>query len=498
MIQEIENDFECIKIDSSTVTGIIYDNDMQKHEDFTDPEHFENPKRIYNILEHLKKQQLLQNQENRLQIVEKVEEINENLITDVYGQEFLEIAKNKFPRAKKDDPELKVSFFDADTYANEHSFKAAKKSAQSNILAVDKIMAQEWINSFCIVRPPGHHSGFHQNRPTGFCYFNNVVIASKYALQKYSKQIKKIVILDWDIHYGDGTASLVENDKNILYISMHQYDKGIFYPHTGKIENMGKDEGLGYNLNLPFDLMDKDQNLIGRMQNQDYAYLFERIVAPIIKDFKPDLTFISSGLDSCQNDLLGDGELDIDGYAYLTKRVNDITNGRVIVNLEGGYNLDEIPFAAEGVLRGLMNEQLPIHNSINNLTQSQVKERCCPSETVLQTAEQCIENFQKYWTCLNTNKTALEIDGGLDECFDKQKEIKIEIQDKETVTAGFLIDYIAKNVIKSKPEFFVLNDELRPGILVLINDADWEIEGTVDAEINDRDKVCFISTLHGG
>ena len=147
----------------------------------------------------------------------------------------------------------KPQLYYVDSYYNKHTADAAKRAAQGGIASVDKVMSREWKHALGIVRPPGHHSG-EKTRINGFCVFNTVAIAAKYAQKKYG--VKKICILDWDVHHGDGTQHIFYEDDSVLFISLHRYDNAKFYPHTsnGHPQNTGKDKGKGYNINIAWNL----------------------------------------------------------------------------------------------------------------------------------------------------------------------------------------------------------------------------------------------------
>ena len=142
-----------------------------------------------------------------------------------------------------------------DCYYNEHSSRVALLAAEALKISVDKIMNKEWQNCFAAVRPPGHHAE-NKGRIAGFSFINNVAVAARYAQEVYG--IKKIAIFDWDVHHGDGTQRKLEDDPSILFMSLHRYDYGFFYPgDSGSVENIGKGKGEGYNLNMPW-------NIVGR------------------------------------------------------------------------------------------------------------------------------------------------------------------------------------------------------------------------------------------
>ncbi len=160
-------------------------------------------------------------------------------------------------------------------------------------------MENEWSNGFSLVRPPGHHACANNNRLGGFCFINNVAVAAEYLVREH--KLKKIAVLDWDIHHGDSTQKLFYDRKDLLYISIHKHLNGKFYPgKSGALENIGKGEGKGYNLNFPIN--SKKNQFVG---DSEYVYAFERAILPILKEYGPEFVFISNGYDCLDGDPLG-------------------------------------------------------------------------------------------------------------------------------------------------------------------------------------------------
>ncbi|KRX10629.1 hypothetical protein PPERSA_05449 [Pseudocohnilembus persalinus] len=408
------------------ITGLIFDPFMLKHK--SKRQHVENPARLIQILDHFKNQNFLsdneklsqqqQNPENNTpnqQQLQKQYLIREN--ADIHIQQSMKYAKREDILLAH--TEKYVDFIDnmwpqnynnpniyyLDTYVNENTRDIAYLGTGGVIQAITNILNETWTNCFALIRPPGHHSG-HSDFPAGFCVLNYVSIGAKYAIQKLNQ--KKIVVLDWDIHHGDGSQNLLKNDPNIIYISLHRHDNGMFYPGiSGSVDNIGEGDAKGFNLNFPWNL-DLDNGFTAR--NDEYIFIFERLIIPIIKEFAPDLLIVSSGFDGCINDPLGQCEITIDGYAYMTARLKEVMNDKILICLEGGYNLDMIPHAAEGVFRALTGETLPIKNSLNNQTMKQVIQNCTPNKVGMETFKTCYNKFKEYWPILQTDKEALEFE----------------------------------------------------------------------------------------
>ena len=183
---------------------------------------------------------------------------------------------------------------------NMYTKQAALISAGSTIEAVSNVCSQVMVDqAFAIVRPPGHHA--HCNVVAGFCFFNNVAVAARAAQKNHGA--KKVVIFDWDIHVGDGTAQIFYDDPSVLYISIHRFDQGKFYPGpAGAHTRIGEGAGKGYNIHFPFNVNKTQKPIVG---DKDYIYACEKVFFPLIKEFNPDLMIISAGFDSALGDPLG-------------------------------------------------------------------------------------------------------------------------------------------------------------------------------------------------
>jgi acetoin utilization deacetylase AcuC-like enzyme len=220
---------------------------------------------------------------------------------------------------------------DPDTVVSEHSDLAARLAAGGACLAVDTLLkgGGEAESVFVACRPPGHHAT--PGRAMGFCLYNNVAIAARYAQSNYPQQIGRVLIVDFDVHHGNGTQDIFYDDPTVFYYSLHQYP---WYPGTGSAVEIGKCEGEGYTLNVPVEAMTSAEN---------YMYLFEQGLDGVMKRFSPDLILISAGFDAHQSDPLGQLLLNDESYRRITRRLKEAArataNGRVVSCLEGGYNL---------------------------------------------------------------------------------------------------------------------------------------------------------------
>ncbi|KAG5353769.1 hypothetical protein C0989_002552 [Termitomyces sp. Mn162] len=231
-------------------------------------------------------------------------------------------------------------------YVMQGTTRAALLSCGGVIEACLAVARGELQKTFAIVRPPGHHA--EPDEHMGFCFFNNVAVATRVVQQL--TPIKKILILDWDVHHGNGTQRAFNDDPSVLYISLHRYEQGTFYPcgPFGGMQSCGEGPGLGYSVNIPWP---------GRgMTDADYIYAFQKIVMPIAMEFAPELVIISAGFDAAEGDDLGECHVSPAGYAHMTHMLAGLAGGRLVVALEGGYNLDSISRSALAVTNVLLGE----------------------------------------------------------------------------------------------------------------------------------------------
>jgi acetoin utilization deacetylase AcuC-like enzyme len=217
---------------------------------------------------------------------------------------------------------------DMDTVISPRSLDAALLAAGGAVAGVDAVMQGEARNAFAVVRPPGHHAT--AERTMGFCIFNNVAIAARYAQNTY-KEIERVAIVDWDVHHGNGTQGIFYNDPTVFFFSMHQYP---WYPGTGSRGETGHGRGLGTTLNLPV-----KANTAAEQQTRSFEAAIEEMSSKI----KPDIIFISAGFDAHLGDPLGQLKLENEDFVSMTKTVkqwaDEVCAGRVVSCLEGGYDL---------------------------------------------------------------------------------------------------------------------------------------------------------------
>lgn len=227
---------------------------------------------------------------------------------------------------------------DPDTATSPMSFEAATAAAGGLIQLVDRVLDGDLDNGFALIRPPGHHA--EANRAMGFCLFNNVAVAAAWAIKH--RGLGRVMIVDWDVHHGNGTQHSFYNNPQVLYVSTHQYP---FYPGTGGITEVGAGPGRGYTINIPLSYGHGDE---------DFVAIFQSIVLPVAQYFQPELILVSAGFDIHRLDPLGGMNVGPEGFAAMTRLLNqaaeDICGGRLVLTLEGGYHLEGEAQGVEAVL----------------------------------------------------------------------------------------------------------------------------------------------------
>jgi len=235
-------------------------------------------------------------------------------------------------------------WIDADTVVSQGSFEAAVYAAGGAIAAAEAVMSGQVGRGFALVRPPGHHAT--RDRAMGFCLFNNVAIAARYLLSKYP--LDRLAIIDFDVHHGNGTQAAFETEPRVLYVSTHQHP---LYPGTGHLEEIGSGEALGTKINIP---------LPAGCGDVEYKMVYEQIVIPAVKRFNPQFVLVSAGFDAHWADNISAMQVSITGFAEMVKLIKGLTDEicgeRLVLLLEGGYNLEALSAAVQATFEVLLGE----------------------------------------------------------------------------------------------------------------------------------------------
>ena len=308
--------------------GFLYGDVYLRH--LTGVGHPERPERLTAIVDRLRRTGLLE----RLVPLAPAPAAREWLTT-VHSPEYVARVTASYAEG--------VRYIDTgDVPISEDSAHVAVMAVGGVLVAVDAVAEGKVESAFCAVRPPGHHA--RRDKAMGFCIFNNVAIAARYAQKKHG--LAKVLIVDWDVHHGNGTQEMFYADPAVLYFSVHRYP---FYPGTGGADEKGSGPGAGFTVNVP---------LPAGAGDAEFRRAFEDTLEPAARRFAPDLVLISAGFDAHTDDPLGGMKMTPQGYADLTRIVKRIARasarGRMVSVLEGGYNLDGLAASVEAHLRALM------------------------------------------------------------------------------------------------------------------------------------------------
>ncbi|XP_053821116.1 histone deacetylase 5-like [Vidua chalybeata] len=272
---------------------------------------------------------------------------------------------------------------DSDTVWNElHSSSAVRTAVGCLLELAFKVAAGEVKNGFAVIRPPGHHA--EESTAMGFCFFNSVAISAKLLQQRLS--VGRILIVDWDIHHGNGTQQAFYSDPHVLYISLHRYDDGNFFPGSGAPEEVGSGLGVGYNINIAW-----TGGVDPPIGDVEYLTAFRTVVMPIANEFSPDLVLVSAGFDAVEGHLspLGGYSVTAKCFGHLTKQLMMLAGGRVVLALEGGHDLTAICDASEACVTALLGLELePLDPAL--LQQK-------PNVNAVATLEKVIEIQSRHW-----------------------------------------------------------------------------------------------------
>ncbi len=303
------------------ITGYLYDDLFLTHD--SGEGHRESPTRLSTIRDRMVQTEWFP---SLLQL--ETSEAGLETVSLVHTPEYIDLVRTECESGS-------TRLSTGDTNISPASYSVALAGVGGVVKAVDRVMLREAKNAFCAVRPPGHHAS--AERGMGFCLFNNVAIAARYAQQVYG--VERVLIADWDVHHGNGTQDTFYQDRSVFFMDTHQHP---LYPGTGMVEETGEGPGAGFTMNRPFPPGSGNGEIIGAFRD-DFL--------PAAREFQPDLTIVSAGFDSRVDDPLGSFEVTDEGYRELTRIVLEIAHinggGRLVSVLEGGYNPAGLASAVE-------------------------------------------------------------------------------------------------------------------------------------------------------
>ncbi|KAM9830288.1 histone deacetylase 7 isoform 1-T1 [Syngnathus typhle] len=379
---------------SRFTTGLVYDSQMLKHQcacgdNSSHPEHAGRIQSIWSRLQERGLRGQCESIRGRKATLEELQSVHTERHVLLYGT-------NPLNRLKLDNRKLAGILsqrmfvmlpcggvgVDNDTIWNEsHTSTAARMAAGSVVELAVRVAKGELKNGFAVVRPPGHHAD--PSNPMGFCYFNSVAIAAKQLQQKLS--VSKILIVDWDVHHGNGTQEIFYSDPSVLYMSLHRYDHGNFFPGSGSPAEVGLGAGKGFNVNVAW-----TGGLDPPMGDAEYLAAFRTVMMPIAQEFAPDVVLVSAGFDAAEGNPapLGGYKVSAKCFSFLTRQLMSLAGGRLVLSLEGGHDLTAICDASEACVSALLGAQDPLSEEV--LLQK-------PNDNAIRSLQTVIQIQSQYW-----------------------------------------------------------------------------------------------------
>ncbi|XP_047188532.1 histone deacetylase 7 isoform X2 [Scophthalmus maximus] len=373
-------------------TGLVYDSQMQKHQctcgdNSRHPEHAGRVQSIWSRLHERGLRNQCVSIPSRKATLEELQSVHSEKHVLLFGTNPLKLDNRKLAGI------LSQRIFvmlpcggigvDVDTIWNELHTSVASRMAAGCVTDLALKVAQGNLkNGFAVVRPPGHHAT--QSSPQGFCFFNSVAIAAKQLQHKLN--VSKILIVDWDVHHGNGTQEAFYNDPSVLYISLHRYDDGNFFPGSGHPSEVGAGAGEGFNVNVGW-----TGGLNPPMGDAEYLAAFRAVVMPVAHEFSPDVVLVSSGFDAVEghSPSLGGYKVTAKCFGFLTRQLMSLAGGRVVLALEGGHDLKAICDASEACVSALLGME------VEPLSQSVLDQKPC--ENAVQSLQRVIQVQGEYW-----------------------------------------------------------------------------------------------------
>ena len=304
-------------------TGLVTSDTYQNHN--TGEGHPEKIDRVTAVIDNFKKI------DNKKLIWKKPAKFDQSFLINTHSSEYIDLVSKSFP-------ENGLAFLDGDTVVSPGSKEATKDAVGSIITAIDGVQDKEFENAFCAVRPPGHHA--EKDKAMGFCIYNNVAVGANYLINKY--KLNKVAIIDFDVHHGNGTQNIFNDNEKILYISTHQFP---FYPGSGTEQEKGKYNNI-FNIPLP-----------AGTTSEEYLNAYEFVLKKI-QEFKPEFILLSAGFDAHKDDPLAQFQLESKDFYNITKRTLELSklycSGKVVSILEGGYDLNALKESAAMHVKALL------------------------------------------------------------------------------------------------------------------------------------------------
>lgn len=316
--------------------SLVQDSKFQEHK--TPDSHPESPQRLAAIDRVFKASPLAESV-----TLLQPREASEEDIAIVHDHGYIEQLKEKATRAEKEQMLLAL---DGDTFMSPKTYQTAKLAAGAGLVGIEAVNSGAGDSAFIAVRPPGHHA--LSDTPMGFCLFNNIAVAAKQAQKKFGA--KKVLIIDWDVHHGNGTQAMFYDDPTVLFTSFHQYP--FWPPDSGWYTEDGSGDAKGYNLNIPLPKGTGDRG---------YMAAFDRLFKPVCQEFEPDLIMLSAGYDAHELDPLAQQRVSTLGFTMLSQRLADLrdqTGAKLVCFLEGGYNTKSLSESAVATMR-VLNAETP-------------------------------------------------------------------------------------------------------------------------------------------
>ncbi|KAF9420195.1 Histone deacetylase hda1 [Podila epigama] len=357
----------------STRTGYVYDVRMRFHSNVHgEDDHPEDPRRIWRIYDALKTAHCT---DRMVKIVSREATVEE--LSLVHTQDHINNITKTMSMSKEDLLDMANNY--NSIYLNNSSAFCARLSCGSLLELCKAVATGEVLNGVAIVRPPGHHA--EPDEAGGFCLYNNVAIAARYLQKNFG--LRKIFILDWDVHHGNGTQKAFIDDPDVVYCSIHRYENGTFYPGdpvAASHETVGEGAGRGKTINIPWPT--------SGMGDSEYIYTFHKVILPIIYEFAPDFILVSAGFDAAKGDHIGENLVTPAAYGHMTHMLKSLAGGKIILALEGGYNLDSIAVSGLACTKALLNDPIDALEPI------------IPNAACVQTIHEVMEVQSRYWRSL--------------------------------------------------------------------------------------------------